>query len=40
MKYESVSLALDALKLSLTGDEKTVILDGNSELARILTGNN
>lgn len=31
-------LALDALKASLTGDEKTVILDSNSELAKILTG--
>ena len=32
-------LALDALKRSLTGSEKTVILDGNSELAQILAGN-
>ncbi|MCD7755383.1 MAG: protease modulator HflC [Firmicutes bacterium] len=31
-------LALDALKASLTGDEKTVILDANSELAQILMG--
>lgn len=31
-------LALDALKASLTGDEKTVILDANSELAKILIG--
>lgn len=31
--------ALDALKASLNGSEKTVILDGNSELAKILTGN-
>ena len=31
-------LALDALKQSLTGDEKTVILDKNSELAKILLG--
>ena len=30
--------ALDALKKSLTGDEKTVILDADSELARILMG--
>ena len=37
--FYEFTLALDALKLSLTGDEKTVILDGNSELARILTGN-
>ena len=35
--YEFI-LALDALKASLTGDEKTVILDGDSELAQILTG--
>jgi len=31
-------LALDALKASLTGKEKTVILDGDSELAKLLTG--
>ena len=31
-------LALDALKASLTGDEKTVILDADSELAQILMG--
>ena len=30
--------ALDALKQSLTGEEKTVILDGESELAQILMG--
>jgi membrane protease subunit HflC len=36
--YEFI-LALDALKQSLTGTEKTVILDKDSELARILTGN-
>ena len=35
--YEFI-LALDALEKSLTGEEKTVILDGNSELAKILTG--
>ena len=35
--YEFI-LALDALKESLTGNEKTVILDGDSELAKILTG--
>ena len=32
------TLALDALKASLNGNEKTVILDANSELARILMG--
>ena len=31
-------LALDALKQSLTGEEKTVILDQDSELAKILMG--
>ena len=31
-------LALDALKASLTGDEKTVVLDQNSQLAQILMG--
>ena len=35
--YEFI-LALDALKQSLTGDEKTIILDKNSELAKILAG--
>lgn len=35
--YEFI-LALDALKKSLTGTEKTVILDANSELAKILAG--
>ena len=38
--FYEFTLALDALKLSLTGDEKTVILDGGSELARILMGAN
>lgn len=36
--FYEFSLALDALKASLNGDEKTVILDANSELARILMG--
>ena len=31
-------LALDALKASLTGDNKTVILDADSDLAKILMG--
>ena len=35
--YEFI-LALEALKSSLTGDEKTVILDANSDLAKILMG--
>ena len=34
--FYEFSLALDALKASLNGDEKTVILDANSELAKIL----
>ena len=37
--FYEFSLALDALKSSLQGDQKTVILDGNSELAQILMGN-
>ena len=36
--FYEFTLALDALKQSLTGREKTVILDGDSELARILMG--
>ena len=31
-------LALEALKASLTGDEKTIVLDENSELGKILMG--
>ena len=38
--FYEFTLALDALKKSLTGSEKTVILDGNSELAQILMGSN
>jgi len=38
--FYEFTLALDALKASLNGDEKTVILDGNSELAQILMGTN
>ena len=38
--FYEFTLALDALKASLNGNEKTVILDGNSELARILMGAN
>ena len=36
--FYEFTLALDALKQSLTGSEKTVILDGNSDLARLLMG--
>ena len=37
--FYEFTLALDALKKSLTGDEKTIILDADSELAKILMGN-
>ena len=37
-EFYEFMLALDALKASLTGKEKTVILDGDSELAKLLTG--
>ena len=37
-EFYEFTLALDALKSSLTGTEKTVILDADSELARILMG--
>ena len=37
-EFYEFTLALDALKQSLTGEEKTVILDGDSELAKILMG--
>lgn len=36
--FYEFNLALDAMKQSLTGDEKTIILDANSDLAKILTG--
>ncbi len=36
--FYEFTLALDALKASLDGNEKTVILDGDSELAKILAG--
>ena len=38
-EFYEFTLALDALKQSLTGQEKTVILGKDSQLARILTGN-
>ena len=37
-EFYEFSLALDALEKSLTGEEKTVILDADSELAQILMG--
>ena len=36
--FYEFTLALDALAASLNGDEKTVILDANSDLAKILMG--
>ena len=36
--FYEFTLALDALEKSLTGEEKTVILDADSELAQILMG--
>ena len=38
-EFYEFMLALDALKQSLTGNEKTIILDANSDLAKILAGN-
>ena len=37
-EFYEFTLALDALKASLTGEEKTVILDADSELGKILVG--
>ena len=37
-EFYEFTLALDALKASLNGNEKTVILDANSQLAQILMG--
>ena len=37
--FYEFTLALEALKQSLTGEEKTVILSEESELAKLLTGN-
>ena len=37
--FYEFTLALDALQQSLSGEEKTVILDANSALAQILMGN-
>ena len=37
--FYEFTLALDALKKSLNGSEKTIILDENSSLAKILMGN-
>ena len=36
--FYEFTLALDALEKSLTGSEKTIILDANSDLAKILMG--
>ena len=37
-EFYEFMLALDALKASLTGEDKTIILDQNSDLAKILMG--
>ena len=37
-EFYEFTLALDALKASLPGEEKTVILDADSELGKILMG--
>ena len=37
--FYEFTLALDALKQSLNGSEKTIILDADSDLAQILAGN-
>ena len=39
-EFYEFTLALDALKQSLTGNEKTIILDADSALAKILAGAN
>lgn len=39
-EFYEFTLALDALKASLTGEEKTVILSADSELAKLLLGGN
>ena len=39
-EFYEFTLALDALKKSLTGEEKTIILDADSDLAKILAGAN
>ena len=39
-EFYEFTLALDALKKSLTGSEKTIILDADSDLAKILMGVN
>ena len=38
-EFYEFTIALDALQKSLTGNEKTIILDAGSALAQILTGN-
>lgn len=39
-EFYEFTLALDALKKSLTGDQKTIILDADSDLAKLLMGVN
>jgi len=36
--FYQFTISLDALKASLNGTEKTIILDGDSQLAKILAG--
>ena len=38
-EFYNFTRSLDALKASLAGDNKTIMLDKDSELARILYGN-
>ena len=39
-EFYEFNLALEALEASMTGQEKTVILSGDSALAQLLTGVN
>ena len=39
IREDRATAALDALEASLTGEEKTVILSADSELAKLLMGN-
>ena len=40
LTLQACRICIRTVKKSLTGDEKTVILDGDSELAKLLTGAN
>ncbi len=39
-EFYAFILAIEALQASLTGEDKTIILDADSELAKLLTGSN